>query len=235
MSVPTPATSAVPAGWIYEHSADDSARFVLGTVGTNPLVCVGVNPSTARPNELDQTLRRVRGYAQRNRNDSWVMLNLYPQRSTDPDGLHRTYSPELKAENEGTSPASSAVASSLWWPHGASRSRHARTCATCSWTSFASPTLPHATGSRLAISLLRSTLGIPRAVHTCRLFTSTWARTSAGFELVASPAHVVATLRSRRTGMGDARDGPLIEHGPRKDRGCSADLPHRACNDMLSV
>ncbi|MAO81911.1 MAG: hypothetical protein CMH82_14875 [Nocardioides sp.] len=100
MSVPTPATSTVTAGWIYEPSADDSARFVLGTVGTNPLVCVGVNPSTARPNELDQTLRRVRGYAQRNRYDSWVMLNLYPQRSTDPDGMHRRYLPELKAENE---------------------------------------------------------------------------------------------------------------------------------------
>lgn len=101
MSTPVPTTAAaVPAGWIYEPNADDSARFVLGTVGTNPLICVGVNPSTAKPNELDQTLRRVRGYAQRNQNDSWVMLNLYPQRSTDPDGMHKVHLPALKAENE---------------------------------------------------------------------------------------------------------------------------------------
>jgi len=100
VSVSPSTFSAVPAGWIYEPSADDSARFVLGTVGMNPLVCIGVNPSTARPNDLDQTLRRVRGYAQRNQNDSWVMLNLYPQRSTDPDGMHDTYVPELKSENE---------------------------------------------------------------------------------------------------------------------------------------
>lgn len=30
---------------IYENSADNSARFVLGTVGDNPLVCVGGTPA----------------------------------------------------------------------------------------------------------------------------------------------------------------------------------------------
>jgi hypothetical protein len=96
------ATAEVPAptGWIYEHTADNSARFVLGTVGANPLVCFGVNPSTATPNNLDTTLRRIRGYAARNEHDSWVMLNLYPQRSTDPAGMHLVYLPALKAENE---------------------------------------------------------------------------------------------------------------------------------------
>jgi hypothetical protein len=101
MTALSPATPApVPAGWIYEPNDDDSARYLLGTVGTNPLICVGVNPSTAKPNDLDQTLRRVRGYASRNGHDSWVMLNVYAQRSTDPEGMHDVYLPELKAENE---------------------------------------------------------------------------------------------------------------------------------------
>ena len=101
MSAPEhPNTDAVPAGWIYEANDDNSARFVLGTVGTNPLICFGVNPSTAIPGVLDQTMRRVRGYAERNGFDSWMMFNVYPQRSTDPQGLHDVYTPELKAENE---------------------------------------------------------------------------------------------------------------------------------------
>lgn len=40
------------------------------------------------------------GFASRNGFDSWVMLNLYPQRSTNPRGMHLAYSPELKDENE---------------------------------------------------------------------------------------------------------------------------------------
>lgn len=86
--------------WIYKHSMDNSARFVLGTEGENPLVCVGVNPSTAAPGEPDRTISKVMAFASRNGFDSWVMLNLYPQRSTDPKGMHLAYSSELKAENQ---------------------------------------------------------------------------------------------------------------------------------------
>lgn len=86
--------------WIYERNADNSARYVLGTVGENPLVCVGVNPSTAAPGDLDLTVSKVMGFAFRNGFDSWVMLNLYPQRSTDPGGMHPAPDPELQTENE---------------------------------------------------------------------------------------------------------------------------------------
>lgn len=86
--------------WLYEESTDQRSRFVLGTVGANPLVCVGVNPSTAVPNDPDRTVSRLMGLAEANGFDSWVMLNLYPQRSTDPNGLVRIHDPELKAENE---------------------------------------------------------------------------------------------------------------------------------------
>jgi hypothetical protein len=85
---------------LYERLSDNSARFVLGTAGENPLICFGVNPSTATPSKLDLTVTRVREYANRRGNDSWVMLNLYAQRSTDPSAMHDAYLPELKAENE---------------------------------------------------------------------------------------------------------------------------------------
>ena len=85
---------------LYDNTADDSARFLLGTVGTNPLICVGVNPSTATPERLDRTVTRVARYAARNEYDSWAMLNLYPQRSTNPSGMHVVHLPELKTANE---------------------------------------------------------------------------------------------------------------------------------------
>ena len=100
LRAPSPERSTVTDEWIYEHSADNSARFVLGTAGENPLVCVGVNPSTVAPREPDPTVSKVSRFASRNGYDSWVMLNLYPQRSTDPKGIHPAYSPELKAEND---------------------------------------------------------------------------------------------------------------------------------------
>lgn len=86
--------------WMYEHNVDDSARFVLGTVGENPLICVGVNPSTAVPGDPDLTVSKVMGFAARNGFDSWVMLNVYAQRSTDPKGMHLVHDPLLRAENE---------------------------------------------------------------------------------------------------------------------------------------
>ena len=86
--------------WIYERTADNAARFVLGTVGARPLVCVGVNPSTAAPGDPDLTVSKVAEFASRNGFDSWVMLNLYPQRSTDPKGMHLVPDLGLCAENE---------------------------------------------------------------------------------------------------------------------------------------
>nr|WP_243752242.1 DUF1643 domain-containing protein [Leucobacter weissii] len=86
--------------WLYENNGDNSARFVLGTVGENPLVCFGINPSTAVPGALDPTVRRVAGFAAGGGYDSWVMLNVYPQIATDPKGIHRTFDPSLKSANE---------------------------------------------------------------------------------------------------------------------------------------
>lgn len=86
--------------WVYEPSADAPARFVLGSVGDNPLVCFGINPSTAVPNSLDPTVRRVRSLAATFEFDSWTMLNVYPQIATLPKDIGRTLDQQLKVENE---------------------------------------------------------------------------------------------------------------------------------------
>ena len=86
--------------WIYEKNEDNTARYVLGTIGDNPLVCFGINPSTAEPNNLDPTVRRVQLIASHTGHDSFIMFNIYPQRATDPKNLHLAANVELVNENE---------------------------------------------------------------------------------------------------------------------------------------
>ena len=81
---------------IYESRPN--ARFALGSSGTNPLLCFGVNPSTATPEKPDPTIRIVSNVATR-AHDGFIMFNLYPQRSTDPDQLHRRANHALVEEN----------------------------------------------------------------------------------------------------------------------------------------
>lgn len=85
--------------WIYEQSEDRKNRYILGTEGKNPLICFGVNPSTACPEKLDSTMKRVRGFAEENGYDSYIMLNLYPQRATNPDDMDEEVDPEKIRKN----------------------------------------------------------------------------------------------------------------------------------------
>ncbi len=87
-------------GWLYETNSDNSARYILGEQGRNPLVCIGVNPSTAEPNKLDPTLRSVKAWSKRLGYDGWIMLNLYPQRATNPNNLHNKPICWLHRENK---------------------------------------------------------------------------------------------------------------------------------------
>ena len=77
--------------WIYETNEDNSARFVLGQI-FNPngktLLCFGINPSTASPECLDNTIRKVVKIGKYNAYENWIMLNIYPQRATNPDDMH---------------------------------------------------------------------------------------------------------------------------------------------------
>ena len=74
--------------WIYEESPDGRNRFLLGKNGHKTLICCGLNPSIATPEKLDPTMKKVETIAKANGYDSYIMINLYPMRSTDPDGMH---------------------------------------------------------------------------------------------------------------------------------------------------
>ena len=74
-------------------------RYLLGTRGEHPLICVGINPSTARPDHLDPTLQSVERIALRNGFDSFMMLNLCAQRATDPNDMTRDYPMVLREGN----------------------------------------------------------------------------------------------------------------------------------------
>ena len=69
-----------------------------GWAGT-PLVCIGINPSTAQPGALDPTLKSVERLANANGFDSWIMFNVYPQRATDPNDMDRVPDRALCDEN----------------------------------------------------------------------------------------------------------------------------------------
>ncbi len=48
------------SNWLYSNSTNNKERFLLGETGDNPLVCIGVNPSTAEPDQLDNTIRLLK-------------------------------------------------------------------------------------------------------------------------------------------------------------------------------
>lgn len=64
---------------LYKTSENNRALFILGDDGNNPLICIGVNPSTATSDEYDQTMTTLMFISMINDFDGHVMLNLYPQ------------------------------------------------------------------------------------------------------------------------------------------------------------
>lgn len=85
--------------WIYAPNFYSEYRYILGTRGKNPLICIGINPSTARPDDLDNTLKSVERIALGNGFDSFLMFNVYAQRATDPDAMEKVCNPMLHREN----------------------------------------------------------------------------------------------------------------------------------------
>ena len=87
------------ARWLYVPDFYTEYRYILGTRGEKPLICIGVNPSTAAPDDLDNTLKSVSRIAAGNGYDSWIMFNVYAQRATDPDDMDLTLNETLHREN----------------------------------------------------------------------------------------------------------------------------------------
>ena len=85
--------------WLYIPNFYSEYRYILGTRGSKPLICVGINPSTAAPDDLDNTLKSVERVAHHNGYDSFIMFNVYAQRATNPDDMELTYNQELHREN----------------------------------------------------------------------------------------------------------------------------------------
>ncbi len=98
-SAQTPSAEYDVEQWLYAPNFYSEYRYILGTRGENPLICVGINPSTARPDALDNTLKSVQRIAQGNGFDSFLMFNVYAQRATRPDDMERRCNPALHREN----------------------------------------------------------------------------------------------------------------------------------------
>ena len=85
--------------WLYAPNFYSEYRYILGTRGENPLICIGINPSTAKPDALDNTLKSVERIALGNGFDSFIMFNVYAQRATSPDDMEKACNPLLHKEN----------------------------------------------------------------------------------------------------------------------------------------
>ncbi len=85
--------------WLYAPNFYSEYRYILGTRGQKPLICIGINPSTAQPDDLDNTLKSVQRIALGNGYDSFLMFNVYAQRATDPDAMEKVCNPLLHREN----------------------------------------------------------------------------------------------------------------------------------------
>jgi Uncharacterized protein conserved in bacteria len=84
---------------IYSNACGDLWRFMLGKSGRRKLITVGLNPSTATKEKSDTTVAKVEEVAKRNGYDGFVMLNLYPVRSTACTALPTKVNAEAFAKN----------------------------------------------------------------------------------------------------------------------------------------
>ena len=95
----TPSAEYDIGKWLYAPNFYSEYRYILGTRGKKPLICIGINPSTARPDALDNTLKSVERIALHNGYDSFLMFNVYAQRATSPDDMERVCNEALHREN----------------------------------------------------------------------------------------------------------------------------------------
>ncbi len=94
-----PSDSYDVSRWLYVPNTYSEYRYLLGTRGARPLICIGINPSTAAPDALDPTLQSVERIAHANGYDSFLMFNVYAQRATRPDDMERQCNRALHQEN----------------------------------------------------------------------------------------------------------------------------------------
>ena len=95
----TPSQDYDIENWLYAPNFYSEYRYIFGTRGKNPLICIGINPSTAAPDDLDNTLKSVQRIAYANGFDSFIMFNVYAQRATSPDDMEKACNSALHKQN----------------------------------------------------------------------------------------------------------------------------------------
>lgn len=85
--------------WLYVPDFYTEYRYILGTVVNNPLITIGINPSTAEPEKMDNTMKLVERIAMGNGFDSFIMFNVYAQQATDPNQMNKEINQMLHKEN----------------------------------------------------------------------------------------------------------------------------------------
>ena len=85
--------------WIYYPNFYSEYRYILGTVGNKPIIVIGINPSTAEPDNIDNTIKSVERLALKNGYDSYIMCNVYAQRATEPNAMDEFFNYKLHQEN----------------------------------------------------------------------------------------------------------------------------------------
>ena len=78
---------------------DSDKRFMLGKSGAIELLAIGLNPSTANEDKLDPTSRNIQTIASNNGCDGWWLVNLYPQRTSNPKNLPKKINKDLAKQN----------------------------------------------------------------------------------------------------------------------------------------
>jgi len=84
---------------IYDNDHKNRYRYTLGNKGKTTLFVFGVNPSTATDNLLDPTIKNVQIFSDILTFDSFIMLNLYPLRATNPKKLPVRHDEEQHQKN----------------------------------------------------------------------------------------------------------------------------------------
>lgn len=87
--------------WLFLNNSTDTIRYVLGEKSEKMVACIGINPSSAKPNELDNTLKSVKRISEFNGFGGWIMYNVYPQRATDLNDLDSKIDHNLRLTNIG--------------------------------------------------------------------------------------------------------------------------------------
>lgn len=67
---------------------DSNNRYLLKKQGDNILVVMWINPSTADDKKPDATMRKVMWFAEKNWYDGFAMINVIPQRATNPNNIN---------------------------------------------------------------------------------------------------------------------------------------------------